>query len=74
MSDYPNKFISEKNVTEITGIALSTLRNHRSLGKGIPYAKVFRSVKYSLADVLQYMEAHKIQFNGESRLKNGRKI
>jgi len=67
MSDYPNKFITEKNVHEITGIALSTLRNHRSLGKGIPYAKIFRSVKYSLADVLKYMEAHKIRFIEESK-------
>jgi predicted DNA-binding transcriptional regulator AlpA len=66
MNTHKNRYLSENKVKEITGIALSTLRNHRSLRKGIPYSKIFRSVKYSRADVLDFMESHKIRFNDEA--------
>ena len=68
------KYLSENEVKEITGIALSTLRNHRSLRKGIPYSKIFRSVKYSTADVLDFMESHKIRFHDEPRWRKEGKI
>lgn len=74
MSDVITKYLSENEVKEITGIALSTLRNHRSLRKGIPYSKIFRSVKYSTADVLDFMESHKIWFNDEPRWRKEGKI
>jgi predicted DNA-binding transcriptional regulator AlpA len=57
------RYLTEKEVSEITGIALSTLRNHRSLRKGIPYCKIFRSIRYSASDVLSFMESHKINFD-----------
>jgi hypothetical protein len=41
-------------------MALSTLRNNRSKGQGIPYIKLGRSVRYDLQDVIEFMEAHKI--------------
>jgi len=65
MSNESIKYLSEKEVSGVTGIALSTLRNHRSLRKGIPYSKIFRSIKYSVADVLDFMESHKIRFEDE---------
>jgi hypothetical protein len=55
------KYIDEREVANITGLALSTLRNNRFKGAGIPYVKVGRSVRYSLGDVVQYMECRKIQ-------------
>ena len=55
-----NKYLTEKQVAEITGISLSTLRNERSLGQGIPYVKLGRSVRYNLYDVIDYMESRKI--------------
>jgi hypothetical protein len=55
------KYIDEREVANITGFALSTLRNNRFKGAGIPYVKVGRSVRYSLGDVVQYMECRKIQ-------------
>jgi predicted DNA-binding transcriptional regulator AlpA len=68
-----NKYLNEKEVKEITGIALSTLRNHRSLGKGIPYSKIYRSIKYSLSDVNEFMESRKIRFDDElKRRKEGK--
>jgi hypothetical protein len=55
------KYITEKEVHHITRLALSTLRNHRHLGIGIPYIKIGRAVRYSLPDVIGFMESKKIQ-------------
>ena len=54
------KYITEKEVSEITGRALSTLRNERFLGKGIPYIKIGKSVRYKFDDVIEYMEERRI--------------
>jgi len=53
-------YLTEVQVSEITGIALSTLRNQRFNRTGIPYCKIGRSVRYNLNDVIEYMESHKI--------------
>ena len=39
----------------------SALRNERFIGKGIPYIKVGRSVRYNLDDVIDFMESRKIE-------------
>ena len=54
------KYITENEVSVITGRALSTLRNDRSRGQGIPYIKCGRSVRYSYQDVIDWMESRKI--------------
>lgn len=53
-------YIDEKKVAEIIGRALPTLRNDRHLCRGVPYCKIGRSVRYSMQDVIDYMEARKI--------------
>ena len=55
------QYLTEKQVSEITGRALQTLRNERHLGRGIPYVKVGRSIRYSLEDVVEFMESRKIR-------------
>jgi hypothetical protein len=55
------KYIDEQEVAKITGRALSTLRNERFNRCGIPYYKIGRSVRYSLQDVIDFMEAHRVQ-------------
>ena len=55
------KWIGEREVAQITGRGLQTLRNDRSKGQGIPYSKFGRLVRYSVEDVLAYMEARKIR-------------
>ena len=55
------KYITEKEVSEITGRALSTLRNERFLGKGIPYFKIGKSVRYRLDDVIEFMESKRVE-------------
>ena len=57
------QYLNETQVSDLTNKALSTLRNDRHLGKGIPYIKDGRSVRYSLADVIDYMESRKIKTN-----------
>jgi len=60
------KYLTEKQVSEITGRALQTLRNDRHEGRGIPYSKLRvsgnrGSIRYSLEDVVRFMERNKIQ-------------
>ena len=55
------KYITEKEVAKITSRALSTLRNDRFQGKGIPYIKIRKSVRYKYEDVIEYMEARRIE-------------
>jgi len=54
------QYLTETQVSEMTKIALPTLRNQRSRGVGIPYSKLGRSVRYLLADVKDYMAKHRI--------------
>ena len=60
MSESP-RYISEKEVSQITGLALPTLRNWRFKRIGISYSKVGRSVRYSMSDVLDYMDSRKVR-------------
>lgn len=58
-----HRFLPERDVAEITGLSLSKLQQDRHYRKGIPYSKVGKLVRYSLQDVLNYMEAHKVEHN-----------
>ncbi len=63
------QYLTEKQVSEITGRALQTLRNERHLGRGIPYVKVGRSIRYSLEDVVEFMESRKIRTQDSMRVR-----
>lgn len=57
------RWIDEKKVSEIIGVAVQTLRNWRFQRVGIPYSKVGkgRMVRYRLDEVIHFMEERKIQ-------------
>ena len=55
------RYLNEKELSEVTGMALSTIRNHRAARKGIPYVKMQKSVRYDLDDVVRFMDGNKIQ-------------
>ena len=55
------KFVNEFEVAERTGMAVATLRNHRWLGRGIPYIKFGRSVRYSLEAVDAFMQERTVE-------------
>ena len=64
MESQNKKYLNEFEVSEMTGIAVQTLRNKRFKREGIPYCKIFkRSVRYALNDVIDYMESRKIVFD-----------
>lgn len=54
MSD---RLLSDRQVSEITGRARSTLQKDRVAGNGIPYVHVGRLVRYRLSDVEAYIAA-----------------
>ena len=52
--------LTEFQVAEIMSQSVQTLRNHRFLGKGLPYLKIGRSVRYLAEDVERYLRKHRI--------------
>ena len=54
------RWINEKEVMEMTGRKLPTLRNDRFLGRGIPYSKMGKSVRYAIEDVVNFMESRRV--------------
>jgi hypothetical protein len=54
------KYITEKALSAMTGRALQTLRNDRFNGKGFPYIKLGKSVRYDLEEAITLMEKSKI--------------
>lgn len=54
------KYITERQVSELTQLSLSKLRNDRWLNTGLPYCRIGKSIRYELSEVLNFMENHKI--------------
>lgn len=59
-----DQFVSEKEISKVTGRSVFTLRNDRYLGRGFPYVKNSRQVRYSLQEVVRIMESKKIRPQG----------
>ena len=55
------RYVNEREVSKITGMAIQTLRNHRFQKRGFPYSRIGRSIRYSIQDIINYMERRKIQ-------------
>lgn len=56
-------YMNEKQLANYINCSVSTLRNHRHAGTGIPYFKIGRSVRYKKKDVEDYMERRRIERN-----------
>jgi hypothetical protein len=66
------QYLTEKQVTELTGRAVQSLRNDRCHSRGFPYIKLFgHQIRYKLSDVLAAMEAHRIVPGGSGRAGRG---
>lgn len=57
------RYLRDKEVNNFTGIGLPTLRNHRSLNKGLPFIKMGKTILYDKEDIIAYMEKRKVQTN-----------
>jgi len=65
-----DRYLSDKEVSKITGIRVGTLRNNRYQRKGIPYVKLTSKMcRYKLSDVLAYMEQNRIGIDRPGRRK-----
>jgi len=58
------KYLTEQEVSEITGRAMPTLRKDRHFGRGIPYYKVGRSVRYLVSDIEKFMAGCRVEVRG----------
>ena len=54
---------NETEISELTGISMSTLRSHRHLRRGLPYVKIGNLVRYDYAEVKRHLESQTIHPN-----------
>ena len=54
------QMVDEHRAAEILGLAVQTMRNHRSARVGCKYFKIGRSVRYRVDDILDFIEKHRI--------------
>jgi excisionase family DNA binding protein len=58
----------EQEAAKMLGCSVAALRKWRLLGNNGPaYVKVGRLVRYAEADLMAYLEAHRVQPVGEAR-------
>ena len=55
-----NQVVNETQAAEILGRAVQTLRNDRHLRQGAPYIKNFRSIRYRVGDLWEYLQKCRI--------------
>jgi len=55
------KYLNESECSLLTGIAKSTLRNMRWKRSGLKYYKISKSVRYSMSDILEFMNRNLIE-------------
>lgn len=56
------QFVNEHQASELTGLAVSTLRNYRHQGKGPVYYKPGgKRVLYERNELLLYIESYKVE-------------
>jgi predicted site-specific integrase-resolvase len=58
------QYLTDRDVSRMTGIAVQTLRNWRHERKGFPYSKVGRTVRYDPDDVEDYMKKRRVDPEG----------
>lgn len=61
-----SKYMTEKEVSEYTGIGIKTLQMHRLRHKGIPYIKIGRLVRYSIEEIDNFMKSHIVKNMNEA--------
>jgi hypothetical protein len=59
---FKTSYVNDRVAADIMDCSPQTLRNWRFLGKGPPYTKLGgRAVRYSVDDLVAYMERRKIR-------------
>lgn len=61
------RWLNERQVSDLTGISVSTLQKNRFKRRGIPYCKVGgHCVRYSLQDVRDFMQACRVDVSAST--------
>ncbi|EGR2301927.1 helix-turn-helix domain-containing protein [Vibrio parahaemolyticus] len=50
-----NKYLTSKQLADLLQLTESTLANQRSQGRGIPFVKVEKAVRYRVSDIEAYL-------------------
>ena len=54
------QYLTAEQVAEMMGLSPETLAQWRSQGRGLPYLKIERAVRYDPADVQAYLEGCRV--------------
>ena len=54
------QLLTAEDVANWTGLSLDTLAQWRSQGRGIPYLKIGRAVRYDPSDVQEYLRGCRV--------------
>ena len=65
------QLFTAEEVSEITGVPLSTLAQWRYRKQGIPYLRMGRLVRYDAADVESYLQRCRVEVRGQLTRKRG---
>ena len=66
------RYYNEKVVADYRECSIFRLRNERFQGKGIPYVKDGRSVRYWGPDVINYMKMRRVKVEKNNPVSRGR--
>jgi hypothetical protein len=53
-------YVTEQEISVIIGRAVQSLRNDRYMGRGFPFHKIGKSVRYFLPEILAIMESYRV--------------
>ena len=56
----PKKFLTDEEVAKRLNLSVQTLRNWRCMGKGLPYVKFGRAIRYDINDVDAFSSARRV--------------
>ena len=61
--DDVGEYLTEKEVASLIGCSVKTLRNNRSLRKGLPYTEIKGLIKYPKKELKRYLDNKTIRMD-----------
>jgi hypothetical protein len=65
VSEIIGEYLTDREASKLTGLAVQTLRNYRQKRKGPAYSKIGSAVRYSRHDLNLYMQKYRIEPSAE---------
>jgi len=53
--------LTEREVSQLLSISLSRLRQDRMYGRGLPFHKIGRSVRYAYSDIVKFLDSTRVE-------------